>query len=547
MTIDEQPTARPPRRRCTSPRSRRWPASRSPRSAGRWPTPTGSTPRRARTCSRWCRRTGYTPNVAGRSLRAARSRMVLVVVPTFITPFFSDLLLGVDRALTERGYGLLIGNLHDGAAKEERAGRSGPLRPGRRRAPAQRPHPARRRGLARRRRRADGGGQRASDRRRPAGGAGAGARGRRRRGPPSAGARPPPLRLRHRTRRAATSRPSAGPASARRWRRPASPPAPSSAIPATSTSRSGHRRRRSYSCAQRRRRPTAVFAVSDMMAIGFMRAVHAAGLVVPGDRLGGRLRRHRVRRLLRAAADHRAPAARGDGPRGRRAADPHDPRRADPGRTPALAASRSPCGRPPAPPHPGAPAHDLATRRRPLRGNDLQPMRPQRPEAARACRWASGTISAATSSFDTARAMIRRAFDLGITPFRPGQQLRPAPRLGRGDLRPRARGRSARPSRRAHHLDQGRLSDVARPLRRVGLAQISAGQPRPEPAAHGPRLCRHLLLAPARPGDAAGGDDGCARPGGPLGQGALCRHLVLLGRADAPRPPRSCASSARPA
>ena len=65
------------------------------------------------------RRTGYTPNVAGRSLRAARSRMVLVVVPTFITPFFSDLLLGVDRALTERGYGLLIGNLQDGAAKEE--------------------------------------------------------------------------------------------------------------------------------------------------------------------------------------------------------------------------------------------------------------------------------------------------------------------------------------------------------------------------------------------------------------------------------------------
>src|SRR5690349_1672251 len=64
------------------------------------------------------RRTGYTPNVAGRSLRAARSMMVLVVVPTFITPFFTDLLLGVDRALTERGYGLLIGNLHDGKEKE---------------------------------------------------------------------------------------------------------------------------------------------------------------------------------------------------------------------------------------------------------------------------------------------------------------------------------------------------------------------------------------------------------------------------------------------
>ena len=66
------------------------------------------------------RRSGYTPNVAGRSLRAARSRMVLVVVSTFTTPFFSDLLLGVDRALSAQGYGLLIGNLQDGPERERR-------------------------------------------------------------------------------------------------------------------------------------------------------------------------------------------------------------------------------------------------------------------------------------------------------------------------------------------------------------------------------------------------------------------------------------------
>ncbi len=66
------------------------------------------------------RRTGYTPNVAGRNLRAARSGMVLVVVPSLITPFFADLLLGVDRALSARGYGLLVGNLHDGEEKEGR-------------------------------------------------------------------------------------------------------------------------------------------------------------------------------------------------------------------------------------------------------------------------------------------------------------------------------------------------------------------------------------------------------------------------------------------
>ncbi len=66
------------------------------------------------------RRTGYTPNVAGRSLRAARSMMVLIVIPTFITPFFNDLLLGVDRALSAQGYGLLISNLFADADKERR-------------------------------------------------------------------------------------------------------------------------------------------------------------------------------------------------------------------------------------------------------------------------------------------------------------------------------------------------------------------------------------------------------------------------------------------
>jgi len=64
------------------------------------------------------RATGYTPNVAGRRLRAARSMTALVVVPSLITPFFSDLLLAIDQALSAKGYGLLIGNLHDEVEKE---------------------------------------------------------------------------------------------------------------------------------------------------------------------------------------------------------------------------------------------------------------------------------------------------------------------------------------------------------------------------------------------------------------------------------------------
>ncbi|MFO1067284.1 MAG: LacI family DNA-binding transcriptional regulator [Geminicoccaceae bacterium] len=65
------------------------------------------------------RSSGYTPNLAARTLRVARSRLVLVVIPNIITPFFSELLLGVDRALSEGGYGMLIGNLHDRPKKVE--------------------------------------------------------------------------------------------------------------------------------------------------------------------------------------------------------------------------------------------------------------------------------------------------------------------------------------------------------------------------------------------------------------------------------------------
>lgn len=66
------------------------------------------------------RRTGYTPNVAARSLRVARSMNVLVVVPSLANVFYSALLLGVDRALSAEGYGLLVGNLDDEPEKESR-------------------------------------------------------------------------------------------------------------------------------------------------------------------------------------------------------------------------------------------------------------------------------------------------------------------------------------------------------------------------------------------------------------------------------------------
>ena len=66
------------------------------------------------------RKIGYTPNVAGRHLRARRSMMVLVVVPTLANPLFADVLRGIDHELWKAGYGLIIGNLDDSIEKETR-------------------------------------------------------------------------------------------------------------------------------------------------------------------------------------------------------------------------------------------------------------------------------------------------------------------------------------------------------------------------------------------------------------------------------------------
>ena len=165
----------------------------------------------------------------------------------------------------------------------------------------------------------------------------------------------------------------------------------------------------------------------------------------------------------------------------------------------------------------------------------LPARRPERAAAPGRSRSGCGTTSGTTGRCETQRAIVRRAFDLGHHPLRPGQQLRPAVRLGRGELRADLRPGPAPVPRRARHLDQGRLRHVAGPVRRPRVAQVPAREPRPEPRPDGRRLRRHLLLAPGRSGHAARGDDGRARHGRPAGQGALRGHLVLLGGADQPR------------
>src|SRR5258706_15347208 len=121
----------------------------------------------------------------------------------------------------------------------------------------------------------------------------------------------------------------------------------------------------------------------------------------------------------------------------------------------------------------------------------------------------------------------------GDNPHRTGQQLRPAAGLGGGELRTDAGDGPTRPPRRARHLDQGRLRHVARAIWRMGLAQVSPGEPGSEPETDGPGLRRYLLLAPLRSGHPARGDDGRARLSGAAGQGAIRGHLVLFGAAHA--------------
>ena len=133
-------------------------------------------------------------------------------------------------------------------------------------------------------------------------------------------------------------------------------------------------------------------------------------------------------------------------------------------------------------------------------------------------------------------------------PLRPGQQLRPAVRLGRDQLRPDPRRGPQAVPRRAGHLDQGRLRHVARPVRRVGLAQVPALVSLDDSLQRmGLDYVDIFYSPPLRPGHPARGDDGRARHRRAPGQGAVRRHLVVLrgahprGRRDPARPGHAAA------
>ena len=83
-------------------------------------------------------------------------------------------------------------------------------------------------------------------------------------------------------------------------------------------------------------------------------------------------------------------------------------------------------------------------------------------------------------AFSNVQRMAHYAFDRGITHFDLANNYGPAYGTAEENF--------------------GRLME--RSFRQLGIAQIPHGEPRPEPAPHETRLCRHLLFPPPRPRDA---------------------------------------------
>lgn len=59
---------------------------------------------------------GYVPHAAARSLSMARTHSIAVVLPDLHGEFFSEIVRGMDRVASERGYLLLLSSLHAGSS-----------------------------------------------------------------------------------------------------------------------------------------------------------------------------------------------------------------------------------------------------------------------------------------------------------------------------------------------------------------------------------------------------------------------------------------------
>jgi len=64
-------------------------------------------------------RLGYTPNAQARTLRTARTRLVIALVPDIANPFFSEVIRGMEQVAHENGYSVLLGDTQNSLAREQ--------------------------------------------------------------------------------------------------------------------------------------------------------------------------------------------------------------------------------------------------------------------------------------------------------------------------------------------------------------------------------------------------------------------------------------------
>lgn len=104
-------------------------------------------------------------------------------------------------------------------------------------------------------------------------------------------------------------------------------------------------------------------------------------------------------------------------------------------------------------------------------------------------------------AFSNVQRMAHYAFDRGITHFDLANNYGPAYGTAEENFG-RLMERSFRPYRDEMFIATKAGYDMWPGPYGTGDAQIPHGEPRPEPAPHETRLCRHLLFPPPRPRDA---------------------------------------------
>ena len=131
--------------------------------------------------------------------------------------------------------------------------------------------------------------------------------------------------------------------------------------------------------------------------------------------------------------------------------------------------------------------------------------------------------------------------------LRPREQLRPALRLGRGDVRRADAHRPRAVPRRARDLDQGRLRHVARARTATSARASTCSRASTRASTRmGLEYVDIFYSHRADPETPLEETMGALATAVRAGQGAVRRHLVLLARADRRGGRRSCATSGTP-